>query len=201
MMKNTICLLAILSLLACSSNEEEKFDEYFARVKGSQVLKKYKGFTIGPRRSEYTDDVRHIYMPKTGDYTFEKNMFGKLDLKSRFPGSPEPNKDLIESVQDSLNELNLIGLYSNDTYATLFTTYSDSSYAQLKDANPKYFDNELPDSEAFLDTTYRYVLVRLYEKEGADSIFNMMWPKKTLSKLEDGWYYYRTHDFLNIKEF
>lgn len=141
-------------------------------------------------------------------YTNTDSIFAyrQTRIESEYLSLDSSQKSNILYLLETLSSVNSNGYYSEDDHALIYLDYSDSTLSDLKKKNPdikvvfpglpsrkkkEYYENEAP---------YKYVLLNIFDKSNS-KIIDYYKHERTLNKINDNWYYFRSFVFSSCPKF
>jgi len=158
----------------------------------ANICEKYKGYstTILSARK-----IR-IVSKDTSSYVMFRRELGGLVVDEQ----KNPQGLHLENFLGDLRSLKVIGFQSGKNYCVIYSSWSDSTYLDLKHNNDKFIDNtvEMYSDCVAKECSYR---VNFIYTPDIDSIPKTITRNHTVREIQPGWYVFRSYQYSQFDEF
>lgn len=179
-------LTGFLLLILITLNSCEKASPVTSILE-SNLATQYRGYEIGPIR----DNIRVVSNPNKESVVLKRN--GGIEI---IRGDVKL-MDSIIALTEAMNKYNIVGLYSNEEYALIYTNYYDSTYEEKIKFDKEYYDFEYDSLSG--NSNYCYVLVYSYLNEL--EVISKLKVKRSILRLDKNWYLFRSNRLAEYSKF
>ena len=193
-------IFVFLFLICCGSNKPVNKESFIYKVYQTNVINEYRGYGINFFRRSFSKGIMRL-PGGCNVYIYPKNIFqiGRL-VDSGFTCekfNPENCNDYMHLYElvNIMRKLNCQQIWSDSTYMSFFTFLYDSTYNEIKKANPGYYD-EYAENDDLSDDNYYYEFTYFYD---TNDLMKGLEKNPNMVRINDHWAYSRETYYIPYK--